>query len=142
MKRFSFLFSLLLCIMASAQAQTYTKHLQEKRDGKANVTVTQSREIEELVNSANVSARTQEPVGKPSNTRLTRTTTTLQPKSRTITRRRNQSIPPHNIMATQHMLKPKRQNMPMPTNPSTLTRTRKTHLILTLSRLLLTCARR
>ena len=54
--------------MASAQAQTYTKHLQEKRDGKANVTVTQSREIEELVNSANVSARTQEPVGKPSNT--------------------------------------------------------------------------
>lgn len=68
MKRFSFLFSLLLCIMASAQAQTYTKHLQEKRDGKANVTVTQSREIEELVNSANVSARTQEPVGKPSNT--------------------------------------------------------------------------
>ena len=62
MKRFFFLFSLLLCIMAAAKAQSYTQHLQEKKQGKASVTITQSREIEELVNGANVSARAQEPV--------------------------------------------------------------------------------
>ena len=57
MKRFLFILNLLLCIGSAAQAQTYTQHLQEKKQGKANVTVTQSREIETLVNGANVSAR-------------------------------------------------------------------------------------
>ena len=57
MKRFLFILNLLLCIGAAAQAQTYTQHLQQKKQGKANVTVTQSREIETLVNGANVSAR-------------------------------------------------------------------------------------
>ena len=50
----------------AVKAQSYTQHLQEKRQGKASVTVTQSHEIEELVNGANVSARAQEPVGRPS----------------------------------------------------------------------------
>ena len=66
MKRFFFLFCLLLCIMTAAKAQSYTQHLQEKHQGKASVTVAQSHEIEELVNGANVSARAQEPVGRPS----------------------------------------------------------------------------
>ncbi|MCF2644486.1 MULTISPECIES: SPOR domain-containing protein [Prevotellaceae] len=57
MKRFLFILNLLLCIGAAAQAQTYTQHLQQKKQGKANVTLTQSREIETLVNGANVSAR-------------------------------------------------------------------------------------
>ena len=95
MKRCSFLFSLLLCIMASAQAQTYTKHLQEKRDGKANVTVTHSREIEELVNSANVSARTQEPVSKPSNTTVDKNNTPTKKQN-------NHEAAPSKHTATQH----------------------------------------
>lgn len=66
MKRFFFLFCLLLCMTTAVKAQSYTQHLQEKRQGKASVTVTQSHEIEELVNGANVSARAQEPVGRPS----------------------------------------------------------------------------
>ena len=57
MKRFLFILNLLLCIGAATQAQTYTQHLQQKQQGKANVTLTQSREIETLVNGANVSAR-------------------------------------------------------------------------------------
>ena len=57
MKRFLFILNLLLCIGAATQAQTYTQHLQQKQQGKANVTLTQSREIETLVNGVNVSAR-------------------------------------------------------------------------------------
>lgn len=52
----------MLGIATAAKAQTYTQHLQQKQQGKASVVVTQSREIEELVNNANVSARAQEPV--------------------------------------------------------------------------------
>ena len=74
MRRFLFTLSLLLCIVAVASAQSYTQHLQEKRQGKANVTVTQSREIEELVNGANVSARAQEPVGRPAAATAPKTT--------------------------------------------------------------------
>lgn len=54
----------MLGIAAAAKAQTYTQHLQEKQPGKASVVVTQSSEIDQLVNSANVSARAQEPVKK------------------------------------------------------------------------------
>lgn len=77
MKRFFFLFSLLLCIVTAAGAQSYTQHLQEKKQGKASVTITQSREIEELVNGANVSARAQEPV-VPSTPRTNNTPTKKQ----------------------------------------------------------------
>lgn len=56
MKRFFFIISLALCMTTIAGAQTFTQHLQ-KNQGKANVTVKQSHEIEELVNNANVSAR-------------------------------------------------------------------------------------
>ena len=64
MNRFFFFISMLLCFTASAAAQNYTQHLQEKRQDKANVTVVQSHEIEELVNGANVSAKKPESVTK------------------------------------------------------------------------------
>ena len=64
MKRFYFILCLMLGIAAAAKAQTYTQHLQEKQPGKASVVVTQSSEIDQLVNNANVSARAQEPVKK------------------------------------------------------------------------------
>lgn len=57
MKRFLLILSMTLCIVSVAGAQTFTQHLQRTEQGKANVAVTQSREIEALVNSANVSAR-------------------------------------------------------------------------------------
>ena len=44
----------MLGIAAAAKAQTYTQHLQEKQPGKASVVVTQSSEIDQLVNRANV----------------------------------------------------------------------------------------
>ena len=65
MKRFFFLLSLALCIASIAEAQTFTQHLQKTQPGKANVTVKQSHEIEELVNNANVSARKQDQANKP-----------------------------------------------------------------------------
>lgn len=65
MNRFLFFLSMLLCFAATADAQNYTQHLQEKRQDKANVTVVQSREIDELVNGANVSAKKQETADKP-----------------------------------------------------------------------------
>lgn len=56
------LLTLALCITAIADAQTFTRHLQEKKAGQGSVTVTQSKDIEELVNGANVSAIKQTPV--------------------------------------------------------------------------------
>ena len=56
MKRILILFITTLCISAIASAQSYTQHLQQKQ-GNAGVTVTQSKEIDDLVNGANVSAK-------------------------------------------------------------------------------------
>ena len=64
MKRIITLFSMAFCITATATAQSYTQHLQEKKQGLGSVTVTQSDEIDKLVNSANVSARQQDAKGK------------------------------------------------------------------------------
>lgn len=51
MKRFAILFSCLLGIYINANAQTtYTQHLQQQQSGKGKVTVTQSKEIDNLVN--------------------------------------------------------------------------------------------
>ena len=64
MKRLFILFSLAICITTTAMAQSYTQHLQEKKQGQGSVAVTQSYEIDKLVNSTNVSARTQETADK------------------------------------------------------------------------------
>lgn len=56
MKRILILFIMTLCLGTAATAQTYTQHLQQKQ-GAAAVTVTQSKEIDDLVNGANVSAK-------------------------------------------------------------------------------------
>lgn len=69
MKRLFFLLTLMLGITAIAQAQSYTTHLQQKQAGHGNVSVTQSREIDDLVNNANVSAKTHESADKASATK-------------------------------------------------------------------------
>ena len=61
MRRLLTILGLVLCLTTTATAQSYTQHLQEKKQGQGNVTVNQSKEIDELVNSTNVSARSQEP---------------------------------------------------------------------------------
>lgn len=50
MKRFVFLFLSIMSVMVSAKAQTFTHHLQQSQAGKGKVTVSQSREIDALVN--------------------------------------------------------------------------------------------
>ena len=65
MKRLFILSCLCVCITAIAHAQTYTQHLQQKAAGKGSVVVTQSEEIDKLVNTANVNPRQQEPAHKP-----------------------------------------------------------------------------
>lgn len=65
MKRLFILSCLIVCITAIAHAQTYTQHLQQKVAGKGSVVVTQSEEIDKLVNTANVNPRQQEPAHKP-----------------------------------------------------------------------------
>lgn len=65
MKRLFILSCLIVCITAIAHAQTYTQHLQQKAAGKGSVVVTQSEEIDKLVNTANVNPRQQETVHKP-----------------------------------------------------------------------------
>ncbi len=49
-----------LCMSLTTHAQTFTEHLQQKQ-GQATVTVTQSAEIDKLVNEADVSAKQQTP---------------------------------------------------------------------------------
>lgn len=50
MKRFVFLFLSIMSVMVSAKAQTFTQHLQQSQAGKGKVTVSQSQEIDALVN--------------------------------------------------------------------------------------------
>lgn len=44
-----------LCLASTSQAQTFLQRIQQKAEGKAGVTVVQSKEIDELVNKADVS---------------------------------------------------------------------------------------
>lgn len=53
MKRLAILFLTVLCFALQGQAQTYTQHIQQKQPGKGSVTVTQSKEIDDLVNGKN-----------------------------------------------------------------------------------------
>lgn len=53
MKRLAILFLSVLCFAIQGQAQTFTQHIQQKQPGKGNVTVTQSKEIDDLVNGNN-----------------------------------------------------------------------------------------
>ena len=59
-RRIFYTLTLALCITTTAGAQSYTQHLQEKKQTGGSVTVTQSKEIEDLVNKADVSAAKQE----------------------------------------------------------------------------------
>ena len=58
-RRIFYTLTLALCITTTAGAQSFTQHLQEKKQAKGSVTVTQSKEIEDLVNKADVSAAKQ-----------------------------------------------------------------------------------
>lgn len=54
-----------LCAVASAEAQTYMDHLRQTKSGKAGVTVTQSKAIDDLVNGSNKGAPVTSPVTRP-----------------------------------------------------------------------------
>lgn len=55
-RRIFYALAFALCITTTAGAQSYTQHLQEKKQTGGSVTVTQSKEIEDLVNKVDVSA--------------------------------------------------------------------------------------
>ena len=59
-RRIFYALAFALCITTTAGAQSYTQHLQEKKQTGGSVTVTQSKEIEDLVNKADISAAKQE----------------------------------------------------------------------------------
>ena len=50
MKKFVTLFIIIICSVTFADAQTFLDHLQKKEPGKASVKVSQSKDIDELVN--------------------------------------------------------------------------------------------
>lgn len=50
MKRFVFLFLSIMSVMVSVKAQTFTQYLQQSQAGKGMVSISQSREIDALVN--------------------------------------------------------------------------------------------
>lgn len=54
-----------LCSVASVEAQNYMDHLRQTKNGKAGVTVTQSKTIDDLVNGSNKSAPVRTPSTKP-----------------------------------------------------------------------------
>lgn len=62
MKRLAILIFSILCLAIQGQAQTFTQHIQQKQNNKGNVTVTQSKEIDDLVNG---NYTTQKPVTTP-----------------------------------------------------------------------------
>ncbi|MGI6243892.1 MAG: SPOR domain-containing protein [Prevotella sp.] len=54
-----------LCSVVSVEAQTYMDHLRQTKNGKAGVTVTQSKAIDELVNGGNKGASVTTPGTRP-----------------------------------------------------------------------------
>lgn len=64
MRQFLLLILLAFCSTSAVQAQTYTKHLQQSEPGRAAVVVKHSKEIDELVNTTDVSRD-----GKPATSR-------------------------------------------------------------------------
>ncbi len=58
MRHFVVIFVMALCTISPVAAQTYLQHLQKHVPGQGSVTVTQSKEIDELVNEANVNTPT------------------------------------------------------------------------------------
>ena len=50
MNKFVTLFIITICSVTFADAQTFLEHLQHNDPGKASVTVSQSKDIDELVN--------------------------------------------------------------------------------------------
>ena len=106
MKRLFILSCLIVCITAIAHAQTYTQHLQQKAAGKGSVVVTQSEEIDKLVNTANVNPRQQEPAHKPAaaekpTSAAVKTTPTAASKSQNLENVAH-SNPTHNNAAHSH----------------------------------------
>lgn len=96
MKRLFFLLTLMLCTTAVVQAQSYTTHLQQKQAGHGNVSVSQSREIDDLVNNANVSARTQQPADKTSAQKKTADTAAKKDSANAHTPHKTTLTPQHN----------------------------------------------
>lgn len=90
MIRFLFTLCATLCLASMAEAQTFTQHLRQKQQG-ASVAITQSHEIEELVNKANVSARKQDNTPAKSNTATTKAnnTATTKASNNTPTKKQN-----------------------------------------------------
>ena len=67
MKRFVLFFASVLCIIMTAHAQTYTEHVQQRQRGKGTVTITQSKEIDDIVNGTVTvnTEKTTTPLRKP-----------------------------------------------------------------------------
>lgn len=73
MKRFVFLFLSIISVLVSVKAQTFTQHLQQNQAGKGKVSISQSREIDALVNgtiaqSASVEQAQKQTIKKNTNT--------------------------------------------------------------------------
>lgn len=81
MGKFVIISILMFVTNTNADAQTFMQHLQEKGQGQGNVTVTQSKAIDELVNGdAAKTAKPHEPAGKNA-TREKEKTTGKQPEA-------------------------------------------------------------
>ena len=52
MKKFAWLLGVMICMVVPTHAQTFLDHLKKKGAGKGTVTVTQSKEIDDLVNGS------------------------------------------------------------------------------------------
>lgn len=66
MKKFVFLFAIILSMTIPSMGQTYLEHLQKKTPGLGTVTVTQSKAIDELINGKNVPQDENTKVATPS----------------------------------------------------------------------------
>lgn len=91
-RRIFYTLTLALCITTTAGAQSYTQHLQEKKQTGGSVTVTQSKEIEDLVNKVDVSA------AKHEQQPATKKQTEHADSSKT----RNEAQTPHKTETTKH----------------------------------------
>lgn len=106
MKRLAILMFSATCLVAQAQAQTYTQHIQQKTTNKGTVKITQSKEIDDLVNGTSLknaaTPTTQDKVAQAKNTPATPTQKTVTQKPATPTQRKEKADTNHYIGQPRH----------------------------------------
>ena len=113
----------LCCATATSMAQTYTKHLQQKEPGRGTVVVKQSADIDELVNTTDVSHNkktTPTPTRQDVTPAKKTTSPTSTPEHKTPATEHKTTTPEHKATTPEHKTTTPEHKTTTPENKSTV----------------------